>query len=322
MSRVRNNGDLLRIGGIALMMLLSMGWATAELQDAVINGHYLVSDEDRKVEVTPLHPDIPEGTDDFIRMIQPTDPPSLRNKGFAYFQRIEVPALLNSKQYRDLRRVFLSFYLGLPDGFSGQIDMLITIDDCRVYTGLFSEPGWHPRLVDLSLWAGKTVELQIRTSCLKGDVEDVILGLPRFVSCFGPDNDGGGGISSGPRHHGKPSAMGDQSLTIRKDSTKIDGGPLVITRFDCIEASTLRMHSAVQEYTMPLDRGLHWVALQMPTMADSEAGMKCKGGIVERGPIDIIPNFMVEDKKKIEAIILKLDPLHIPLSLELFQLVE
>ncbi len=313
---------------LACCLLLATGWASAELQNVVFNGNYSLKDESRVAHVSPVVLDNSGNASGHIRM--ETSELIGHNSSFAYVQKVAIPARLTPKSYQNLARVFLSIYIGRPSGPSGDMDFAVTVSGhettvppYRVYTGLILEPGWHPILIDMGPWAGQVVNLSFQAAWLEGNAQDVILGLPRLVACHGPSYEGSGGLSSGPHYHGRGSIHRKGGCTVHVDGTVMEGGPLMLERFDVIKSATMHMQSELQDYTATLLPGFHWLPLQLPIQSECKVLTGCIEGVVEQGPIDVIPNFMIDDKARLESIVKNLDPeLDIPLPPQLFKSVS
>lgn len=297
---------------LAASMALVALMASAELQNVEVNGHYSMKEELRLVNISAVATDEAGQPVDYIRM--QTGGLGTRCSS-ARVEKVAIPVALNPKDYPTMGRAFLSFYLGRTGDAQGDVDLAVTIRGSesfvapyRVYTGLISSPGWHPVLIDLRPWAGQILDFEFRAGWLDDEASDLILGLPRLVSSHGPYYAGRGGISIRPIYHGMPPVYRNADQTLGVDGTLMDGGPLVIARFDAIKPSIMHMQSDGQDYSVQLNPGIHWLPLQLPVQVEPEANMGCTEGIVERGPIDVIPNFMARDEERLERIVKRLDP--------------
>ena len=304
---------------VASLMLIA-GGATAELQNVIINGTYSMKEESRVANVFPVALDDSGRTITHIRM----ETSEWSEQAYsAYLRKVAIPARLTPDSYREEARVFLSLYIGRPAGPAGEMDFAVTVSGYqpfvstyRVYTGLVTEPGWHPIMIDMGPWAGQQVDLAFQAAWLEGDAQALIVGLPRLIASHGPASDGGGGLSMGPYYHGRGSLGSTGGPTFHLDGARMKGGPLAIACVDAIKISTVRLQSELQDYTATLSPGLHWLPLQLPVQSETKVTLGCIEGIVQRGFIDVIPNFMVNDKEILE----RLGPAAtIPFSPQLFQ---
>lgn len=311
---------------LAASFILIAGAATAELQNAIVNGTYALKEESRVATIFPVALDDSGQSVTHLRM----ETKMGKEGSFAYLRKVAIPARLTPETYREEARVFLSLYIGRPAGSTAEMDFAVTVcgyqpfvSTYRVYTGLVTEPGWHPIMIDMGPWAGQEVDLSFQAAWFEGDARDLILGLPRLVASHGPAYAGSGGLSIGPYYHGFGSlGPASDECTFHLDGTRMNGGPLALARVDAIKFSTIRVQSAAQEYVTTLSPGLHWLPLQLPVQSECKVAVGCIEGAAERGPIDIIPNFMVNDKALLEDITRNLDPaVDIPLSPQLFRIV-
>lgn len=311
---------------LATSFLLIAGAATAELQNVIINGYYSMKEESRVANVFPVALDDSGQAVTHLRMVSGE---WCKQACSAYLRKVAIPARLTPDSYREEARVFLSLYIGRPAGPSGEMDFTVTVGgrepyvpDYRAYTGLVSEPGWHPIMIDIGPWAGQQVALSFKAAWLEGEARELIVGLPRLVASHGPYYEGSGGLSIGPYYHGRGSIGPASEHRFELDGTRMNGGPLAIECVDAIKVSTMRVQSDVQEYATTLSPGLHWLPLQLPVQSECNVSVGCIEGVAERGPVDIVTNFMVNDKALLEDITRNLDPaVDIPLSPQLFRMV-
>lgn len=311
---------------LATSFILIAGAATAELHSLIIDGDYLLKDESRVAQTFPV------ALDDLgqsISHIQMATSEWNKSASSGRLEAVAIPARLTPDSYPETARVFLSLYIGRPAGPPGEMDFAVTVSgqqpavsSYRVYTGLVTDPGWYPIMIDMGPWAGQKVDLEFQAAWIEGEARELIVGLPRLVASHGPAYDGMGGVGTYPVYHGRSSVGRNGGRTFQLDSARMNGGPLAIACVDAIKASTVRAQSAAQEYATRLSPGVHWLPLQLPAQSDCEVNLGCIEGVVQRGPIDIIPNFMVNDKALLEDITKNLDPtVDIPLSPQLFRMV-
>ncbi len=288
--------------GLAAIALLFAYTAHAELQNVLVNGSYYLEDEDRFVRISNL-----SGTRG------PIAPELLRLPQESY-QEAKIPERPTPRQYPDLGRVFLSFYVAVPqwrEHDSGRMELMVYADGYPAFKREFTKPGWHTCLVDMGPWAGQSIQLRFRPGWIEGDRKEVLIALPRVLAWHGPCYDGlGGGISLGPSYHGFPPLPQVQSHWMAQDAQRSGGlihvndrsgrtEKLLVARVDCLVPSTVLMRAEKQTTVYDLPTGYHWLPIPLPSGTDRWGSLAILDGAVEGGPLDLIPNFMINDPMRL-----------------------
>lgn len=298
--RLRN-----RVATSLMIVALSLAFGSfSELRNVEVNGRYAVPDHERTAQAFFVRSD--EGTSEipFFRMQPPES-----NLGQSSLSTLRVPdvkiaALPEARQFVDLARVFLSLYLRVPawdEDVRGRVGIIVTVNDYRVFECELTQGGWHPRLVDLRPWAATTVVLEFRAVWLEGEPSEIILGLPRMVACHGPFYSGRGGLTGGIGPHGMPILYNPF-----RDQRILSGGAaandfLALVRVDAIEPSTIRILADGRGYDAGLATGLHWLPIPV-TLDNPNLVVQKVAGFLERGPVDIVPNFLAGDEARLASI--------------------
>ena len=285
--------------------------AEAELQN--VNGFYILPETERFVRTKPL---TQKGDAESQRVVEANWYINL-DSGTSWFRatlpKVTVPDVPCPKSHPALGRIALNFYYGVP-GWSADTpregDLIVDINGYQVFNAPLTEPGWHPRLVDLRPWAGEVVNITFRGAWMTGEPSPVVIALARIVAWHGPYSDGStGGIRIQNSGHGgrsilvvSPERAEKLSLSFGVDGTLFKEGPLLVECFDVYRPSRLLIKSTSYEYTASLKEGRYWLPLPLAAEDRPYAGVWVLEGDVERGPIDIIPNFMANDADYLRAI--------------------
>ncbi len=277
--------------------LLHAPGAPGELQNVEVNGGCFMPAEDRMAEAVFVP--CGEGVEGFpvVRLSTPAQPNRRARSAMVRLDYVSIPPMPEPEQYSYYARVFLSFYVGVPQwthGDAGKVDVTVSIDNYRVFQCELSEPGWHPWLVDAAPWAGRDVAVRFSVGWLEGEPHETVVALPRTVACHGPYYKGIGGISSGRGPHGMPLAWGGRSGGGMDDAAN-GKDALALLRLDAIQPSTVRLSSAGNGYDAALTRGLYWLPLALDREAP-DIRLETLSGLAERGPMDIVPNFLAGDE--------------------------
>ncbi len=269
----------------------------AELQNVVVNGNYSVNDEDRFVRISNLSGDRGRISPNYLTL------PAVG------IQNVKIPLAPTPRQYPNLGRVFLSFHVGVPqwkEGNTERMELRVLVDEYPAFTRQFTEPGWHTCLVDMAPWAGQNVHLQFRSGWIDGASKEVIIALPRLAAWHGPLYEGHGGLGYRSTYHGysplgraAPDWMNEdvESLggSVKVDSSTWRTNGLLVARVDCLVPSAVLTRSGEQTVVTNLPSGYHWLPIRLSPGPTPRFSVEILEGLVERGPLDLIPNFMSHD---------------------------
>lgn len=134
---------------------------------------------------------------------------------------------------------------------------------------------------------------------MSSNPDAVVLAVPRLVTWFGPYYEGSGGLSAGTGPHGMPYASSAQVWNIRTGTLPPDQ-LLAVFRFDALSPATVQLSSAVDAVTTAVGEGFHWLPIVLG--ADAEVRQEITNGVAERGEVDLIPNFMADDRKALKLL--------------------
>lgn len=288
---------------LAVFALVPAQNATAKLQNVCVNGTCFMPSEERMAEAAFIPCGNGEMQFPVIRLATSEQTYWSKRTACVTLESVIIPPMPQSERYGDLARVFLSFYLGVPGWTEqnvGRIDLTVAVDGYRAFQCELTKPGWHPWLVDAAPWAGKEVSVAFTVGWLKGEPCETLIALPRTVACHGPYYLGVGGISSGPGPHGMPAAMGGISGGGMDDAAK-GKDALALFRLDAVEPGTVRLTSAGNGYEAGLIKGIYWLPLALDS-TKPDINIQTLSGLVERGPMDIVPDFLAGDDARLRQL--------------------
>ncbi len=303
-----------RTSSLALLLTFAaVPVAVAELQNVMVNGYFSLPESERFVRVKYLPLDEPGAPKSFEPQTKRLELEPVGYNDRAYFgclSQVPVPERPSPKSYARWGRVALSFYFGVPDWTDDDArdgDLMVDIDGHQEFSTSLTGSGWQPRLIDLGLWTGETVNITFFGAWMDGDPLPVVIALPRIVAWHGPYYAGKGGLNViGPHGERRISTIPDPPTDLRTkvgvDGTLIHGGPLVIETFSVYHPSTIQFESTVYEYSASLREGSYWMPLPLAPEQDPKGCVWVSEGDAEAGAIDIIPNYMVNDAEFLRAI--------------------
>lgn len=285
-------------GGLYTMVCLSFSAiASAELVAPVVNGFFaLQEDEKRSVDVTPL-------SDGLLTLY--ADQHWSADRPASFSCDVAVPTRPVANRYVGTGRVAVAFYFMTPD--VGSAECLVYVNDYPV-ARLPAPLEWQLRVIDLAPWEGQTVKLRIYAVSLAPVDGTLQLAFARLIGWHGPYYTGSGGLMA-PGPHGRsimPKAdtegrsFGSYN-DYRIDPAKMSAPPLMLTQIDCIEPSRIVAESHEVRYVADFYRGVYWMALPLGTIPEARFG--CMEGTVERGRVDIIPDFTAGDGPELDRML-------------------
>jgi len=298
---------------LTLSLLLCLT-ATAELQNVIVNGGYMVNDADRFSRVIQeftytkngltipafrLGPPIIEATADNQQLSHPQNYVALEN--------IMVPEPQKVKDYPDHVRLFFTFYarsVALSKGAQTRLSLITYVNDERAL--VIDDPGesWRLYLIDMGSNAGNDVSVRFVAPWLARSIDGnldvrVDIALPRIVTWHGPYYAGWGGLSM-PGRHGNNQVHGEKNLDFPSvKPSDIVGEPLMLRWFDFVERSTLSLVSSAQDAQYQLPSGIHCIALRLGSDTEKGYVQKLVDGEVESWAIDIVPDFTRDDDARL-----------------------
>lgn len=283
---------------VAVVLSIVAFTSAAELQNVCVNGwSSLIRKENRIAEVYP------------INVEAANEPQYIRIQGEDFpWSGVQKDIQIPETQHQ----TFLCFYSKLSANKADARPhyLAIVVDGYRAFQGDIKESDWQLKFVDLNPWRGKTVSIRFHTFSRSGEVTDIAIGLPRVVVCDGPLYAGIGGLFSPNRSgHGMCLALSKESSSYKQDlDLKDETMPepaLLLTRVDCLTDAQIHIAaSGGGEKIVFGSPGYNWLAI--PFAKDDAEGywfqLYTVEGEVERGPIDLIPNFLVGDDQRLADI--------------------
>lgn len=278
--------------------------AVAELQAVSMNGFFVQQeDSKRTVEVSDL-------SSGLIQLDAPT-PDMYTGPHLAWHVQVGVPKKPMDGRYNWMGRVGLSLAITASDDASEQsLDAVVFVNES--IAAQFPVPNaWQTRIVDLTPWEGETVDISLRAASLRPDTAPPLLvARVRMLTWYGPYYGGIGGLNTGPGPHGMPMLTNHPEdyrgrLTgfpnIRISFDDMSAPPLMLARIDCIEDTTILLSSGKNFSRNQLYRGMNW--LTIPLDSERNFGMGGVKGRAEQGPVDIIPDFTLNDAPELDRML-------------------
>ena len=285
---------------LLVLLLLPGSLAQAELQNVIINGYYAQNDPDRRVQVSEILP--PQQ----IWLLE-QNPLGTRSSN-SLMTMIQVPEQPKVNAYQDQVRVALFFYVkrGPSAEPDPSLECIVKLNSHQA--AFFRAPDeWQPRVVDLDLWLGEEVRLDIWGAWLEHSPQSLMIALPRLLVWHGPYYEGRGGLGSPGPHRmpimpklGQLQGHSGHWREFRVAPEAMTGAPLLMARVDCVRPTTLHLQSEVQDYRAALNRGYHWLPLRLGN--PPKALLQNVDGVMERGPLDVIPDFTLGDEERLREL--------------------